>query len=77
MPSARAPFRVELVTRARRKARLARGSQTMRTATRTGTTESVSSPSRQSSTRRTIVIPTSSTKSPIAKTEVSRNSCKA
>ncbi len=77
MPSASAPFRVELVIRARRKAARARGSQTMRTATRIGTTESVSRPSRQSSTSSTTVMPTSRTRSPIANTEVSRNSWSA
>ena len=77
MPSASAPFRVELVIRARRNAPLARGIQMIRTITRIGTTESVSRPSRQSSTSSTKVMPTSSTKSPIANTEVSRNSCKA
>ena len=43
MPSASAPLRVELVIRARRKAARARGIQMIRTTTRIGTTESVSS----------------------------------
>ena len=60
-----------------RKAWRARGIQMIRTTTRIGTTERVSRPSRQSSTSSTTVMPTSSTKSPIAKTEVSRNSCRA
>ena len=49
----------------------------IRTTTRIGTTESVSRPSCQSSTSSTTVMPTSSTRSPIANTEVSRNSCSA
>ncbi len=77
MPSASAPFRVELVIRARRNARRARGSQTIRTATRTSTTESVRRPSRHSSTSSTTVMPIRRTKSPIANTEVSRNSWSA
>ena len=77
MPSASAPFRVELVIRARRNARLARGIQMIRTTTRIGTTDRVRRPSCQSSTSSTKAMPTSSTKSPIANTEVSRNSCKA
>ena len=75
--SASAPFTIELVSRARRKARLAWGSHTMRTASRTGTTERVSSPSSKSSASSTVTMPTRSTKSPIAKMEVSRNSCRA
>ncbi len=77
MPSASAPFRVELVTRARRNASRARGIQKIRTITRIGTTDRVSRPSCQSSTTSTMVMPRISTKSPIANTEVSRNSCSA
>ena len=68
---------VLLVSRARRKARRALGSQTMRTRNSKGTTESVMAPSRASRLSSTTMMPNSSTRSPIAKIEDSRNSCTA
>ena len=74
IPSASAPFAEELVSRAVRKAMRARGSQTRRTKNSTGTTDKVSRPSQKSSASMMMTIPTSSTKSPIAVMEFSRNS---
>ena len=75
--SASAPLTIELVSRARMNALLARGSQTIRTPISTGTTERVSRPRRRSRNSRTVTMPMRRTKSPIAKMEVSRNSCSA
>ena len=74
IPSASAPFAEEFVSRAVRKAMRARGSQTRRTNNSTGTTDNVKRPSQKSSISIMTTMPTSSTRSPIAVMEFSRNS---
>ena len=75
MFSASAALHTEEASRAARKVSLARGSHSARTTITTGSEVRVSSPSRQSITTSSTISPTSRNISPIACTEVSRNSC--
>ena len=77
MPSASAPLTRELSSLAPMNDFRARGSQTMRIRNSAGTEASVISPRRQSTAISTAAMPIRSTKSPIANTEDSRNSCRA
>ncbi len=77
IPSANAPLATELVSRARRNARRARGNQIIRTKKRTGTTDKVNNPSSKSSHSIIKTMPNSRSKSPKAVIEFSKNSCNA
>ena len=75
--SAMAPLAMDEASRARRKVRRACGSHTMRTMISVGTTARAISPSIQSMATSTVMMPISSSMSPTANTEDSRNSCSA